>query len=62
MAEHNISRAELERLVREVPGTRSVFGAPMIGGLASSFLPELLVYPAVCKLWKLSTEMRRLPA
>ena len=26
--------------------------APMIGGLASSFLMELLVYPAVYKLWK----------
>ena len=27
--------------------------APMIGGLATSFLLELLVYPAVFKLWKL---------
>ena len=26
--------------------------APMIGGLATSFLLELLVYPAVFKLWK----------
>jgi Cu(I)/Ag(I) efflux system membrane protein CusA/SilA len=26
--------------------------APMIGGLATSFLLELLVYPAVYKLWK----------
>jgi len=25
--------------------------APMIGGLATSFLLELLVYPAVYKLW-----------
>ena len=27
--------------------------APMIGGLVTSFLLELLVYPAVFKLWKL---------
>jgi Cu(I)/Ag(I) efflux system membrane protein CusA/SilA len=26
--------------------------APMIGGLATSFLLELLVYPAVYYLWK----------
>jgi Cu(I)/Ag(I) efflux system membrane protein CusA/SilA len=26
--------------------------APMIGGLATSFLLELLVYPAVYKLWR----------
>jgi Cu(I)/Ag(I) efflux system membrane protein CusA/SilA len=26
--------------------------APMIGGLATSFLLELLVYPAMYKLWK----------
>ncbi|MFZ5785995.1 MAG: efflux RND transporter permease subunit, partial [Acidobacteriota bacterium] len=30
--------------------------APMIGGLATSFLLELLVYPAVYKLWKQRTE------
>jgi len=29
--------------------------APMVGGLATSFLLELLVYPAVYKLWKTST-------
>ena len=29
--------------------------APMIGGLVSSFLLELLVYPAVYKLWKLKS-------
>ncbi|MBK8229147.1 MAG: efflux RND transporter permease subunit [Candidatus Eisenbacteria bacterium] len=34
--------------------------APMIGGLATSFLMELLVYPAVYKLWKLRTELRSL--
>jgi len=32
--------------------------APMIGGLATSFLLELLVYPAIYKLWKLR-ELRR---
>ena len=29
--------------------------APMIGGLATSFILELLVYPAVFKLWKKRT-------
>ncbi len=29
--------------------------APMIGGLVTSFLLELLVYPAVFKLWKLAS-------
>jgi copper/silver efflux system protein len=33
--------------------------APMIGGLVTSFLLELLVYPAIYKLWKGSTEMKR---
>lgn len=32
--------------------------APMIGGLVTSFLLELLVYPAIYKLWKLATEMK----
>lgn len=31
--------------------------APMIGGLATSFLLELLVYPAVFKLWKMRTTL-----
>jgi Cu(I)/Ag(I) efflux system membrane protein CusA/SilA len=31
--------------------------APMIGGLATSFLLELLVYPAVYKIWKRSREL-----
>jgi Cu(I)/Ag(I) efflux system membrane protein CusA/SilA len=35
--------------------------APMIGGLVTSFLVELLVYPAVYKLWKLGTEVKQLP-
>ncbi len=34
--------------------------APMIGGLTTSFLLELLVYPAIYKLWKLNTEMKAL--
>lgn len=34
--------------------------APMIGGLATSFLLELLIYPAIYKLWKLRTEMKHL--
>jgi len=36
--------------------------APMIGGLVTSFLLELLVYPAVYKLWKRRTELRTIPA
>lgn len=32
--------------------------APMIGGLVSSFILELLVYPAIYKIWKRRTEMR----
>jgi Cu(I)/Ag(I) efflux system membrane protein CusA/SilA len=32
--------------------------APMVGGLATSFLLELLVYPALYKLWKWHTEVR----
>ena len=34
--------------------------APMIGGLVTSFLLELLVYPAVYLLWK-KRELRREP-
>jgi copper/silver efflux system protein len=32
--------------------------APMVGGLATSFLLELLVYPAVYLLWRWHTEVR----
>jgi Cu(I)/Ag(I) efflux system membrane protein CusA/SilA len=32
--------------------------APMVGGLATSFLLELLVYPAVYEIWKWTTEVR----
>ena len=37
---------------------RILFAAPMVGGLATSFLLELLVYPAIYFLWK----SRSLPA
>jgi len=36
--------------------------APMIGGLVTSFLLELLVYPAIYKIWKWRTEVRALAA
>lgn len=36
--------------------------APMIGGLVTSFLLELLVYPAIYKVWKWRTEVRALAA
>ncbi|MBI2837054.1 MAG: efflux RND transporter permease subunit [Acidobacteria bacterium] len=32
--------------------------APMIGGLVTSFVLELLVYPAIFKLWKARTDMK----
>ena len=36
--------------------------APMIGGLVTSFALELLIYPAIYKLWKWRTEVRALAA
>src|SRR3990172_8442150 len=33
--------------------------APMVGGLATSFLMELLVYPAIYLLWRWHTEVRQ---
>ena len=33
--------------------------APMIGGILTSFLLELLVYPAVYQIWKWNFEARR---
>src|SRR5574337_58592 len=32
--------------------------APMIGGIFTSFILELLVYPAIYKLWKWHTEVK----
>ena len=32
--------------------------APMVGGLATSFLMELLVYPAIYLLWKWHSEVK----
>ncbi len=32
--------------------------APMVGGLATSFLMEMLVYPAIYLLWKGHTEVK----
>jgi Cu(I)/Ag(I) efflux system membrane protein CusA/SilA len=36
--------------------------APMVGGLGTSFLMELLVYPAIYLLWKWRSEVRHLVA
>jgi hypothetical protein len=36
--------------------------APMVGGLATSFLLELLVYPAIYLLWRWHTEVRQAAA
>jgi len=30
----------------------------MIGGLVTSFLLELLVYPAIYRLWKVAAELK----
>jgi Cu(I)/Ag(I) efflux system membrane protein CusA/SilA len=35
--------------------------APMIGGIFTSFLLELVVYPAVYEIWKWHFEMKRQP-
>jgi len=35
--------------------------APMVGGLVTSFLMELLVYPAIYLLWKWNAEMKNGP-
>lgn len=32
--------------------------APMVGGIATSFLLELLVYPAIYELWKWHSEVK----
>jgi Cu(I)/Ag(I) efflux system membrane protein CusA/SilA len=36
--------------------------APMIGGLVTSFLLELLVYPAIYKLWKRGKVVEEVPS
>jgi Cu/Ag efflux pump CusA len=33
--------------------------APMIGGILTSFILELPVYPALYEVWKLNTDVRR---
>jgi copper/silver efflux system protein len=33
--------------------------APMIGGIFTSFLLELLVYPPIYQIWKWNTEVKR---
>lgn len=35
--------------------------APMVGGIFTSFLLELLVYPAVYQIWKWNFEVKRVP-
>jgi Cu(I)/Ag(I) efflux system membrane protein CusA/SilA len=34
--------------------------APMVGGLFTSFIMELLVYPAIYLLWKRNRELKHL--
>jgi Cu(I)/Ag(I) efflux system membrane protein CusA/SilA len=36
--------------------------APMIGGIFTSFLLELVVYPAIYEVWKWNFELKRQPA
>jgi len=33
--------------------------APMIGGIFTSFLLELLVYPAIYQIWKWNSEVKK---
>jgi Cu/Ag efflux pump CusA len=35
-----------------IHGAVTRVAAPMVGGLGTSFVMELLVYPATCLLWK----------
>ena len=48
-------------LCRPPPGADVMkrIAAPMIGGLVTSFIMELLVYPAVYKLWKGRAALRQ---
>jgi copper/silver efflux system protein len=32
--------------------------APMIGGIFTSFILELIVYPAICEIWKSHFELK----
>ena len=45
---------------RDRRGHDETRGRPMVGGLATSFVLELLVYPAIYYLWKWRTEVRHL--
>jgi hypothetical protein len=40
---------------------RCVIAAPMIDGILTSFLLELLVYPVICQFWKERTDLRQRP-
>ena len=44
--------AELKEAIVHGADVMKRVAAPMVGGLATSFLLELLVYPAVYLLWK----------
>jgi copper/silver efflux system protein len=33
--------------------------APMIGGIFTSFILELVVYPAIYEVWKWNTEVKK---
>ena len=35
--------------------------APMVGGVLTSFLMELIVYPAIYEIWKWNFEMKKQP-
>jgi len=41
--------------------TMKRIAAPMVGGVFSSFLMELLVYPAIYEIWKWNFELRPRP-
>jgi hypothetical protein len=35
--------------------------APMVGGIFTSFLLELLVYPAIYEVWRWNSDMKKFP-
>jgi Cu(I)/Ag(I) efflux system membrane protein CusA/SilA len=39
--------------------TMKRIAAPMIGGILTSFLLELIVYPPVYEIWKWNTDLKR---
>ena len=54
---HNDAPPRVARV--RMTGSNRTQKAPMIGGLVTSFLLELLVYPPIYAIWKWHFEMKR---